>query len=56
MSNGLKIIWAAAVALIGGVILGATMFEKANPARAGPRAAGNERIIMIAHCQAADPY
>ena len=56
MSNGLKIVWAAAVALIVGVILGVTMFEKANPARAGARAASNERIIMITHGQAADPY
>ena len=56
MSNGLKIVWAAAVALIAGVILGVTMFEKANPARAGARAASNERIIMITHGQAADPY
>ena len=56
MSNGLKIVWAAAVALIVGVILGVTMFEKADPARAGARAASNERIIMITHGQAADPY
>jgi len=56
MSNGLKIVWAAAVALIAGVILGVTMFEKADPARAGARAASNERIIMITHGQAADPY
>ena len=56
MSNGLKIVWAAALALIAGVILGVTMFEKADPARAGARAASNERIIMITHGQAADPY
>ena len=56
MSNGLKIVWAAAVALIAGVILGVTMFEKADPARAGARAASSERIIMITHGQAADPY
>lgn len=56
MSNGLKIVWAATVALIAGVILGVTMFEKANPARAGARVASNERIIMITHGQAADPY
>ena len=56
MSNGLKIVWAAAVALIAGVILGVTMFENADPARAGARAASSERIIMITHGQAADPY
>ena len=56
MSNGLKIVWAAAVALIVGVILGVTMFEKADPARAGARAASSERVIMITHGQAADPY
>jgi simple sugar transport system substrate-binding protein len=38
------------------VILGVTMFEKADPARAGARAASSERIIMITHGQAADPY
>ena len=56
MSNGLKLVWAAVVALIAGVILGITMFDKAVPARAGGDAAGNERIIMITHGQAADPY
>ena len=56
MSNGLKLVWAAAVALIAGVILGVTMFDKAVPGRADADAAGNERIIMITHGQAADPY
>lgn len=56
MSHRLKLIWAASVALIVGVVLGVTMFEKATPARAGNDGAAAERIIMITHGQAADPY
>ena len=56
MSNSLKIVWATAVALIAGVVIGITMFGKPSAGTASHGAAGKERIIMITHGQAADPY
>ncbi len=57
MSPKLKLLWAACVALILGVVLGVTAFKNAGPmsGRAAGSGAG-EQIVMISHGQAADPY
>ena len=56
MSDRLKAVWAASIALIVGVALGITMLERAAPVRAADGGAGGERIILITHGQAADPF
>lgn len=57
MSPKLKMIWAACMALIVGVVIGATSFEKASPASGRDTGTGGgEQIVMITHGQAADPY
>ena len=57
MSARLKLLWAASVALIIGVILGTTLFEKTGSATSRDAGSGgNEQIVMITHGQAADPY
>ena len=56
MSPKVKLVWAACVALIIGVVIGVTLFNKSGPASGrGTRPAG-ERIVMVTHGQAADPY
>lgn len=56
MSDRLKLVWAASVALIVGVIIGITTFQTDTPVRANAADGGSERIILITHGQAADPY
>jgi simple sugar transport system substrate-binding protein len=56
MSNGLKLVWTACTALILGVVLGVTVLEKADPATTTSSDPQAERIIMITHGQAADPF
>lgn len=56
LSNRLNLIWAVAVALIVGVILGAMTFKTAEPASTNSDHKGGERIVLITHGQAADPY
>jgi simple sugar transport system substrate-binding protein len=56
MSNGLKLIWAAATALIVGVAIGVTLLGKPAAGDSKLAGVGNERIVMITHGQAADPY
>ena len=57
MTPKLKLIWAACVALILGVAIGAATFEKSTTAgKRDSGQAGDERIVMITHGQAADPY
>lgn len=56
MSHRLKLVWAACVALIVGTLIGATTLQKAGT---GPQVGGDkggERIVMITHGQASDPY
>jgi len=56
MSDRIKAVWAVAVALIIGVVLGITTFGKIVPAEMRDTSASTERIILITHGQAADPY
>ncbi|MCL6740803.1 sugar ABC transporter substrate-binding protein [Sphingomonas sp. RB56-2] len=57
MSAKLKVLWASCVALIVGVVIGASLFERAvSSSRGVTRSSGGERIVMISHGQAADPY
>ena len=56
MSAKLKLLWAACVALIIGVILGVTAFKSEGPASSRETSSDGERIVMITHGQAADPY
>src|SRR6185436_8813858 len=56
MSAKLKLLWAGCVALILGVVVGATMFEKSVLAASRGASLGGERIVMVTHGQAADPY
>ena len=56
MSNGLRLLWATCAALIAGIAIGATGLQSQ---AAGSRQARDhvaERIVMITHGQAADPY
>ena len=55
MSHRLKLLWSASAALILGVLLGITLLQRA-PTRASEGGAGEERIILITHGQAADPF
>ena len=57
MSGRLKQLWMAATAFIVGVIIGVTTLQSRSAVRntADPKGA-NERIVMITHGQAADPY
>jgi len=56
MSYRLKLIWSVSVALILGVVLGITMLQRPLPRQTGDAGAGEERIILITHGQAADPF
>lgn len=56
MSAKLKLLWATCVALIFGVLLGVTLFQKPGPAGGPDAGPGDEHIVMITHGQAADPY
>ena len=56
MSHRLRLLWAVSLALIVGVALGITMLERATPLRASDAGARGERIILITHGQAADPF
>lgn len=56
MSAKLKLLWATCVALIVGVALGITLFQKAGSATDSESRSSDERIVMITHGQAADPY
>jgi len=56
MSAKLKLLWATCVALIVGVALGITLFQKAGSATDRESRSSDERIVMITHGQAADPY
>lgn len=56
MSSRLKLVWAACIALIVGVLIGVTLFNPANPANSRSTGPAHERIVMITHGQAADPY
>lgn len=55
MSHRLKLLWSASAALILGVLLGITLLQRA-PTRASEGGAGGERIVLITHGQAADPF
>ena len=56
MSAKLKMLWVACVALILGVSIGATLFQKASPSTMRAEGAIGEEIVLISHGQAADPY
>src|ERR1044072_335246 len=56
MSAKIKLLWAACVALIVGVVIGVTLFNKAGAGSGRAAASAGERIVMITHGQAADPY
>ena len=56
MSSSLKLLWVASVALILGVVLGVATFGTASPKSSQDGSSGGERIILITHGQAADPY
>ena len=56
MSHRLKLLWLASAALILGVILGITMLQRAAPTGASDAGTGGERIVLITHGQAADPF
>ena len=56
MSAKLKLLWVACVALIIGVVLGVTAFKNEGPASSRETSSDGERIVMITHGQAADPY
>ncbi len=55
MSHRLRLLWSASAALILGVLLGITLLQRA-PTRVSEGGAGGERIILITHGQAADPF
>ena len=56
MSSSLKLLWVASVALILGVVLGVATFGTASPKSSQDGSSSSERIILISHGQAADPY
>jgi len=56
MSHRLKLLWSASAALILGVILGITFLERADSRRGTDAGTQAERIILITHGQAADPF
>ena len=56
MSARLKLIWVACVALIIGVVIGVTLFNKASGVASRDTGSADESIVMITHGQAADPY
>jgi simple sugar transport system substrate-binding protein len=56
MSQRLKLLWTASTALILGVILGITLLQRSDPTQPDGKAARAERIILITHGQAADPF
>jgi len=56
MSAKLRLLWAASVALVIGVILGVTTFKSEGPASNRQTSSDGEQIVMITHGQAADPY
>ncbi len=56
MSAKLKMLWVACVALILGVSIGATLFQRASPVTIRSEGHIGEEIVMISHGQAADPY
>jgi simple sugar transport system substrate-binding protein len=56
MSSKLKLLWAASIALILGVVIGATLLNRTVPASSRDTGSSNEQIVMITHGQAADPY
>jgi simple sugar transport system substrate-binding protein len=56
MGAGLKQLWAACIALILGVVIGGFAFKSTSPASGQGAASGGERIVLVTHGQAADPY
>jgi len=56
MSSKLKLFWATCVALILGVAIGVTLFNKGGPTSGRHASAAGQQIVMITHGQAADPY
>jgi len=56
MSNGLKALWASAVSLIAGVVLGVAFLKNPGQSTSEAGAKSDERIILITHGQAADPF
>ena len=56
MSYRLKQVWTACAALIVGVAIGAFLLHHSAPRAGQFETAGNDRIVMITHGQASDPY
>ena len=56
MSDGLRLLWATSLALVVGVIFGVTLLERATPRTNASSGTHAERIVLITHGQAADPF
>lgn len=56
MSGRLRLLWVASMALVLGVIIGVTTLQSRSSARSSNLEHRAERIVMISHGQAADPY
>ena len=56
MSDRLKLVWFASIALVLGIVIGATSLGRSNVPDRPSGVGGSEKIVMITHGQAADPY
>ena len=56
MSDRLKLVWFASIALVLGIVIGATSLGRSNLSDRPSGGGGSEKIVMITHGQAADPY
>jgi simple sugar transport system substrate-binding protein len=56
MSDRLKLVWFASIALVCGILIGVTTLEPSDVQDGPSGGNASERIVMITHGQAADPY